>query len=115
MADKINSLSDFEPYKGDTFQVELEDSTTEVTLSETTKGIDDKVQESFSLTFTGKQDHPLPQNTYKLKQEKMGEVELFLVPVGHTGGSYEYEACISRLKEEKLVKEAPTSEDAEKS
>jgi hypothetical protein len=36
----------------------------------------------FTLLFKSEESGFLPQNTYRLQHEKMGELDIFLVPVG---------------------------------
>lgn len=54
-------------------------------------------QESFSLLFRGPDTRFLPQQTYRFEQEKLGQFDLFIVPVGQVPGSYEYQAIFYRL------------------
>ena len=54
-------------------------------------------QESFSLIFRGSKDNFLEQKIYLLRHEKLGEGELFLVPVGFEAEGYHYEAGFNRL------------------
>ena len=51
-----------------------------------------KNMERFSLNFYGPGDIFLPQATYKLTHESMGEMALFLVPLAHTERGWLYEA-----------------------
>jgi hypothetical protein len=53
--------------------------------------------ETFSLLFQGPAAHWLPQGMQKLKHAHLGEIELFLVPVGKTEHGFEYEAVFNRL------------------
>ena len=48
-------------------------------------------QDPFSLIFRGPQDALLQQGTYKFQHEELGELEMFLVPVGHA----EYEVIFN--------------------
>jgi len=52
--------------------------------------------EIFSLIFTTPEDAVLPQATYTLEHERLGRLELFLVPIGRKAGSIEYEAIFNR-------------------
>ena len=56
--------------------------------------------ERFSLFFYGPGDAPLPQRIYRLAHERMGEMEIFLVPVAHEPRGFRYEAVFSYFKEE---------------
>lgn len=58
--------------------------------------------DSFSCLFFGAKDRALGQRTYGLKHDKLGEIELFLVPIVNPNPDDErlcYEAAFSRLKE----------------
>lgn len=48
--------------------------------------------EQFSLIFKAPPDAPLYQQTYTLKHEAMGDIALFLVPVGQQDDGLLYEA-----------------------
>lgn len=49
----------------------------------------------FSLIFTGEATQMLPQRLYRLEQEKMGAVTLFLVPVGKDERGFQYQALFN--------------------
>ncbi len=54
----------------------------------------------FSITFRGPLALPLRQNTYKLKHPVLGELQIFLVPVGQVAPSSawrDYEAVFNRM------------------
>jgi hypothetical protein len=52
--------------------------------------------EPFSLIFIGPRSPQLPQRTYRLKHGVLGELEIFLVPVGYdTEGGVLYEAVFN--------------------
>jgi hypothetical protein len=55
--------------------------------------------ERFSLYFYGPGDFFLPQRTYRLAHERMGEHDIFLVPVAQEPRGYRYEAVFSYYKE----------------
>jgi hypothetical protein len=55
--------------------------------------------ERFSLFFYGPSDFYLPQSTYRLAHERLGEHEIFLVPVAQEPRGYRYEAVFSYFKE----------------
>jgi hypothetical protein len=54
-------------------------------------------QEQFSVVFRGPARPFLSQGMYRLAHERMGEFDLFLVPVGRDGDRYLYEAVFNRL------------------
>ena len=53
--------------------------------------------EAFSLLFNGPAAHFIPQGIHKIKHAQLGEVDLFLVPVGKNDNGFEYEAVFNRL------------------
>ena len=53
----------------------------------------------FSLYLCGPGDAYLPQHTYTLEHERMGELDLFLVPVGRDERGFRYEAVFNYFKE----------------
>jgi len=66
-------------------------------LSQVVKRTKSAQQETFSLLFHGPATHFLPQGIHKLKHEQLGEVDIFLVPVGKDKDGFEYEAVFNRL------------------
>lgn len=54
-------------------------------------------QEMFSLIFRGAKDNFLEQKTYQLRHEKLGDGDLFLVPLALDSEGYKYEAGFNRL------------------
>ncbi|HEX8337685.1 MAG TPA: hypothetical protein VF621_13205 [Pyrinomonadaceae bacterium] len=57
--------------------------------------------ERFSLYFYGPGDLLLPQNTYRLAHQQIGEHEIFLVPVAQEPRGFRYEAVFSYFKEDR--------------
>lgn len=56
-------------------------------------------EEGFTLLFRTSSELSLPQGTYKLTNDSLGEVELFLVPVERRQGPWRYyEAVFNRLQ-----------------
>ena len=53
--------------------------------------------EAFSLLFHGPSAHFMPQGIHKIKHTQLGEIDLFLVPVGKNENGFEYEAVFNRL------------------
>ena len=52
-------------------------------------------REPFSLMFEGPRSAFLPQGMRRLVHEGLGEMDLFLVPVGETDTAYRYEAVFA--------------------
>ena len=55
-------------------------------------------QEHFSILFHGPPAPFFFQGSYVLNHEKLGEFDLFVVPVGKVDGGYEYEAIFNRIR-----------------
>jgi hypothetical protein len=51
--------------------------------------------EQFSLLFVGPAEPIRPQGTYRFTHAALGEVDLFMVPVGRGSEGIEYEVCFS--------------------
>lgn len=49
----------------------------------------------FSLLFCGPADRPLAQGTHELQHATLGDLALFLVPVGRAGDELQYEAVFA--------------------
>jgi hypothetical protein len=56
--------------------------------------------ERFSVFFAGPGDIPLPQQVYQVANERMGEFEIFLVPVSGDHQGYRYEAVFNYFKKD---------------
>ena len=52
-------------------------------------------QQPFSVHFRGHPKSYLPQSIYRLEHERMGTLEIFLVPVGPDAGGMIYEAVFN--------------------
>lgn len=85
MLDKLTHES-FTPHVNDTFDLKRDDGEdlglelVEATpMGSPPKG--DR-RHSFSVLFHCPEEQPLPQQTYAVEHGEMGELELFLVPVG---------------------------------
>lgn len=71
----------------------------DLTLIQVSKSIDDEFQFAFSLLFQGPLE-PLLQSTYRLRHERLGDVDLFMVPVRQKKGvGLQYEAVFNLVKE----------------
>ena len=54
--------------------------------------------ERFSLLFSGPSNFFLSQQTYRMKHEEMGELDIFLVPIGRESDTFLYEAVFNFYK-----------------
>ena len=84
MAGTGATLQDFRAQIGTTFRVEGLEAEVDLELN----SVDDLPvsgpgrAEPFSLLFTGAADRFLPQATYRMRHETLGELEVFFVPIG---------------------------------
>lgn len=54
-------------------------------------------QESFSVYFRGPADRGVPQGTYPLENNRLGRLEIFIVPIARDEKGFRYEALFNRL------------------
>jgi hypothetical protein len=57
-------------------------------------------QESFSVYFRGPGDRGVPQATYPMESDRLGRLEIFIVPIARDEKGYRYEALFNRLRTE---------------
>ena len=97
-------LSTFSDHVDTEFELELEDGTINLTMVEvkpikqTVKGfgVPDMIRDDpFALLFRGPADQALPQRIYPFKHEKLGDFEMFIVPVGIDENGRYYEALVN--------------------
>ena len=62
------------------------------------KEIEQGGMERFSVFFVGPRDLYLPQQTYRVEHERMGEFEIFLVPTSGDDKRIRYEAVFNYFK-----------------
>lgn len=95
MADTI-TFAHFQPHIGKTFTATLDNGTYSLILSEATAlkphDFPGKVRDPFQLKFTGPITNALDQRTYTLKNDIMGSIDIFLVPIGQDKNNLIYEA-----------------------
>ena len=56
-------------------------------------------QAQFSLVFLGPVDAPAAQGIYRIEHERLGALDLFLVPIGRDKSGLSYEAIFNRVFE----------------
>jgi hypothetical protein len=56
-------------------------------------------QAQFSLVFLGPNEAPIGQGTYRIVHDKLGALDLFLVPIGMDKTGVRYEAIFNRVFE----------------
>ena len=100
MPDSILQRDEFAAALNTRFQVTVEGADTiELELVEVSDLIAMRRQEKFSLLFQGPPHILLPQQIYRMAHAQLGEIELFIVPVGINEAGYSYEAVFNRLKD----------------
>ena len=52
-------------------------------------------REAFSLVFRGRNRTVLPQRIYRLENDQLGELEIFIVPIAQDDDGVSYEAVFS--------------------
>jgi hypothetical protein len=81
------------------FQVSAEDNNTvEVELAEVSEIKLHDTQEQFAVVFRGPRDRFLSQGIRSLDHEKLGQSDLFLVPIREDAEGYYYEAVFNRFR-----------------
>jgi hypothetical protein len=87
------TIDDFRPLQGDRFRVAPDDADAfEVELVEVTEiPREPGGRAPFSLVFQGGPNPPLPQRIYRVEHEKLGELDIFLVPIA----VYQYQAVFT--------------------
>ncbi len=54
-------------------------------------------QERFALYFVGPGESFLPQKSYPVRHEQIGDFEIFLVPIAREADGFRYEAVFNRV------------------
>lgn len=91
------TLASFRPLVGSGFLLRRDDLELPLELVEATDRTPSGVSgEQFSLVFAGPAEPALPQSMYPLEHDRLGRLEIFLVPVGMDGGNRNYEAFFNR-------------------
>jgi hypothetical protein len=90
----------FEPLVGSSFWVEFpNDAKVELRLDRVGKVMESEAarlpRHPFSIFFAGPRSFLLRQHTYRVTHESLGPLEIFLVPVGETPDTYQYEAVFT--------------------
>jgi hypothetical protein len=70
--------------------------TVELELTEVVSTLSTPRQEQFSIFFLGPGEIYLPQMTYRMEHDALGEIDLFIVPIGRDPKGFRYEAVFNR-------------------
>ncbi len=91
----------FAQHVNTTFHVPLDERRVELELVEVAgdKSTLEKIEgvDRFSLYFLGPGDFYLPQRIYHMEHDALGQLEIFIVPVGIKDNRYQYEAVFSHI------------------
>ena len=68
-----------------------------LTLTNVVEHVKTAHQEAFSLFFHGPTGPFLSQGIHKLEHGKLGDLEIFLVPVGKDKDGFQYEAAFNHI------------------
>ena len=93
---------EFAKHVGTQFKVNLAEGEISLTLAEvkayTPLENEQPGMERFSVFFDGPPEPMLPQKTYSLHQERMGEFDIFMTPISSDGQRFRYEAVFNYYK-----------------
>lgn len=93
------AIEDYRPYLQGTFTLTEPSGTLRVLrLEEAKSHIEDEFQTCFSLFFSSTGD-ALPQQSYSVRHDTLGEFPLFLVPIRKKRDGILYEAVFNLLKD----------------
>lgn len=96
---EILHLDSFSEHLNTKFRIYGSDSTVlEIELIEAADDESTPRQERFSLIFRGPLQTFLPQGTYRIEHDKMGPLDLFLVPIAQVEDGFHYQAVFNRLR-----------------
>lgn len=99
MLDQL-TIETFEPHVGSSFWAEFPNGAkVELRLDRVGKVMESEMarlkRQPFSLFFTGPGTFLLKQATYRITHETVEPMEIFIVPIGKTRETYEYEAVFT--------------------
>ena len=97
----MNMLAQLKPtilneYVGTQFEV-LDDPSRafHLTLTNVIEHVSTEHQETFSIYFHGPTDAFIPQGIHRLNHDRLGNLDIFLVPVSQDKDGFEYEAVFN--------------------
>ena len=92
-------LDDFQGRVNETFTLRLDDLALELTLTEAEPVGSPRPgaarEQAFALVFTGPQEPIISQGMHRMEHPGMGELDIFLVPIGSDAGGTRYEAVFN--------------------
>jgi hypothetical protein len=91
--------AEFSKHVGTTFYAKVGEQEINLTLAEVKpymqEPTEEKKMERFSAFFDGPSDSFLPQQSFQIRHESMGEFEIFLVPIRGEEKTIRYEAVFN--------------------
>lgn len=95
---------EFLKHVGTQFNTALEEREVNLTLAEVKAYMplenEEPGMERFSVFFAGPPERMLPQKTYSLRHERMGEFDIFMTPISGNADGFRYEAVFNYYKTE---------------
>lgn len=88
-------LQDFEGIVGDQVSLEAGELAVEANVHEVGKLPSHGDRQSFSVVFRSEAGPQLEQQIVRVRHERLGELDLFLVPLGPAGDGMDYEAVFN--------------------
>ena len=89
----------FQPLKGQSFGLRADEATLEMVLADVAPqrvNSPGDARRAFSLMFEGTAGRLCPQGTYRLHNDAVGALDIFLVPIGRTADDcYRYQAVFA--------------------
>ncbi|CAG7633762.1 DUF6916 family protein [Paenibacillus allorhizosphaerae] len=85
------SFSAFREAVGTPFRIPLSQQEVMLQLVDVSEQASSPNMVQFSLLLRGPLEFFLPQQTYRMVHEQLGELELFMVPVGREADGFRYE------------------------
>lgn len=90
----------FDEHLNSKFRIPLgSDNAVDLELIEVVENVSTPEHEQFSLFFRGPLEYFFPQHIYHIEHDKMGEMDIFIVPVGKEQDGFRYEAVFNYLRE----------------
>jgi len=93
----VPTLADFSARTGAIFHADRDGQAFELLLTSTQDILTTDQQTNFSLEFVAPTDTPPEQGIYRLEDDELGSMDLFLVPVARDAEGLHFEAVFNHL------------------
>ena len=98
VVEKLPTRGNFSEQLNSVFHARLDDgSVIDLSLVGSEPGVSTADYENFSLLFRAPLDTPPVQNMYRLENERLGSMDIFLVPIKKDDEGLYFEAVFSRF------------------